>query len=118
MEFTKPASLPADSVAFNGKWQVTKEYAAPQLGSQLYLNFDAMDVYLVMRPHVGGKPARVNVYLDGQLQQASGDDLHEGVITVSNDRLYKLIHLEKPGRHLLRLEFLDGNAELYAFTFG
>jgi len=42
----------------------------------------------------------------------------DGVVTLDADRLYKLVKLEQPGMHLLRIEFLDGNSEVYAFTFG
>ena len=41
-----------------------------------------------------------------------------GIVTVNGDRLYKLIKLPTPGAHIIKLEFLDDNAELYAFTFG
>ena len=56
-----------------------------------------------------GALAKIKVYLDDKMQSA---------VTVDSDRLYKLINLPSPGRHILLLEFEDGNAQLYAFTFG
>ena len=61
----------------------------------------------------------MKVFLDSQLvTDQAGEDVVSGVVTVDVDRLYKLIKLENPGSHTLKLEFLDSNLELYAFTFG
>jgi hypothetical protein len=57
------------------------------------------------------------VTLDGE-QNFLGADVKDGVVTVSADTLYKLINLDSSGKHKLRLEFLDSNTEIYAFTFG
>ena len=95
-------------LSYSGDWTTTKEYAAPAKGSQLTLNFDAKSVYLVMRPGMS-QPARVKVFLDSIYYQT---------ITVDADKLYTLVELPDPGRHTLRLEFEDGNVELFAFTFG
>ena len=98
-----------------GDWSVMEEYANPQKGAMLILNFDAKEVFLVMRTK--GTPAKVKVYIDDKMQDFGKDNLN-GVVTVDQDMLYKLINLSSPGRHLLRLEFEDNNIELYAFTFG
>lgn len=91
------------------------EYAHPKKGAILELDFEAKEVFLVMKPREG--KSQVRVLLDGH-EQSFGEDVKEGEVTIDADRLYKLIWLEEPGRHILRLEFLDDNAELYAFTFG
>jgi hypothetical protein len=89
--------------------------ANPQKGAKLTLNFDAKEVFLVMRTK--STPAKVKVYLDDKMQ-SFGEDVVNGVVTIDTDSLYKLINLQSPGRHILRLEFEDNNAELFAFTFG
>jgi hypothetical protein len=38
-------------------------------------------------------------------------------VTVGPHRLYELVHLARPGDHLLTLTFQQG-IEAYAFTFG
>ncbi len=114
-QYSAPAQLGVNQVAYSGDWIVSGEYANPQQGSNLFLDFDAKEVFLVMR---STKPAsQVKVYLDGTLQGTIGDVMN-GVVTVEADTLYTLIKLETPGRHLLKLEFEDSNTELYAFTFG
>ena len=79
------------------------------------LNFDAKEVFIVMRSK--GSPSKVRVYLDDEVRYL-GVDSKDGVVIVDSDRLYKLINLPIAGQHILRMEFEDENAELYAFTFG
>ncbi|KKQ73682.1 MAG: hypothetical protein US96_C0056G0008 [Candidatus Woesebacteria bacterium GW2011_GWB1_38_5b] len=113
--YSTPTNLGSNEVAYEGSWNVMEEYANPQKGSTLTLNFDSKEVFLVMRTK--GAPAKVKVYLDNKMQDFGEDNIN-GVVIVDNDQLYKLINLSTPGRHILRLEFEDNNAELFAFTFG
>ena len=107
LAYTKPLKLADNKFAFEGIWNVMEEYSNPIQGSKLLLNFDSKEVFLVARPKSG--TSKMKVYLDDKLQDS---------IIVDADKLYKLINLEAPGRHLLRLEFEDSNIELFAFTFG
>ncbi len=120
--YTAQSKLGNNQVAFVGKWNVMHEYANPQKGAKLLLNFESKEVFLVMRTN--GNPAnpdsigaKVKVYLDDKLQDF-GEDNKNGIVTVNKDRLYKLINLPTPGRHILRLEFVDENVQVFAFTFG
>ncbi|MEK7185926.1 MAG: cytochrome c biogenesis protein DipZ, partial [Patescibacteria group bacterium] len=96
-------------------WNVMEEYANPQKGASLEVNFEAKEVFLVMRKT--SSPARVKVFLDGKVQYP-GEDNKDGVVTIDSDRLYRLINLPTPGRHLLKLEFEDNSTQIFAFTFG
>jgi hypothetical protein len=113
--YSFPDNLGSNQVAFQGNWIETPEFANPQQGAQLEMDFNARDVYLVMSPKAG--TAQVRVFVDDKMQYFGEDDKN-GIVTVDADRLYKLINLPSPGQHRLRLEFLDSNADLYAFTFG
>lgn len=113
--YTKPNNLGSNQLAFQGQWLITEEYAQPQAGSQLHLYFEAQEVFLVMNS--AQEQSQVRVYVDDQLQYF-GDDNDNGIVTVTQDDLYKLVKLDRPGRHTLRLEFLDDSAQLFAFTFG
>lgn len=113
--YTTPTNLRNNSVSFDGQWMVMDEYANPQNGAKLSLNFESKEVFLVMR--TSGSPARVKVYIDDKMQYF-GIDNQNGFVTVDTDRLYKLIMLPSAERHTVRLEFEDGNAQLFAFTFG
>ncbi len=113
--YTVPDTLARSQVAFEGNWIVSRDYANPMKGAKLHLNFDAKEVFIVMRN--SGQVARIKVYLDGKLDYP-GEDNQEGNVTIDSDRLYKLIDLPEPGPHTLTVEFEDENSQLYAFTFG
>ena len=116
-EFTIPGILPANGFAFDGSWTIDSEYAHPSKDSTLVLNFEAKEVFLVVRPLDKEKTGLMKIYLDGEIS-SSGEDVEQGIVTVEKDTLYKLINLEKPGKHELKIEFQDDNLEIYAFTFG
>ena len=86
-------------------------------GSKLKVNFFAGKVFLVMR---SDNMAKVRVYLDGDLigRDESGKDVIGGVVTIDKDKLYELVELDSAGGHELEIEFVKGEVELYAFTFG
>lgn len=113
--YTAPHNIPDNQFAFSGSWTITPENASAKKGAKLLLNFESKEVFLVMRAKNG--KAKIKVFLDNK-QQFFGADNNNGVVTVIADTLYKLINLPNAGRHLLRLEFEDDNAEIFAFTFG
>ncbi|MEK7078507.1 MAG: redoxin domain-containing protein, partial [Patescibacteria group bacterium] len=113
--YSVPNVLPVNTFALKGRWKIQQYYATPQKGSELMFHFDAKEVFLVMK--APGQIAKVKVYLDGKMQYF-GEHNDRGVVTVNSDKLYKLVLLPSPGRHLLKLKFEDANAQLFAFTFG
>lgn len=112
-------NIPRNNFAYVGMWTEQEFQAVPDKGSQLVLDFQAKDVYLVMRSS-DGNSGKLKVYLDDNEVSAdqAGDDVNDGIVQVNEDRLYNLIKLTKSEHHLLRIEFLDSNLEVYAFTFG
>lgn len=113
--YTSPTNLGSNQISYEGNWNVMEEYANPQKGAKLILNFESKEVFLVMRAK--GNSAKIKVYIDDKLQYF-GEDNKNGTVTIDSDRLYKLINLPGSSRHNLRIEFEDNNAELFAFTFG
>ncbi len=116
--YTSPLIPYDNSFSYEGVWVVGGEYAMPKKGATLTLQFDAQEVFLVMRPTKDS--GNVRVFLDNKLvtDANSGSDVDNSEIQIDSDRLYKIIKLPSPGRHVLRLEFLDDTLELFAFTFG
>jgi cytochrome c biogenesis protein CcdA/thiol-disulfide isomerase/thioredoxin len=116
--FTSPESLPVNTFSYQGKWTISSQTAMPGASALLRFNFSAKNVYLVMNPK-NGITGRVKIYLDDKvITDNAGKDVTDGIVTVDTDRLYELIDLKEPGRHTLKLEFLDDNVEAFAFTFG
>jgi cytochrome c biogenesis protein CcdA/thiol-disulfide isomerase/thioredoxin len=109
--------LPADHLAYRGKWGIAADGAVAGPGARLFLNFRAREVYLVL-----GSPdrsRRMQVLLDGRPVGAgsAGPDAPGGVVRVRGQRLYRLVSLPKTGDHMLELR-PDNGTRGYAFTFG
>ncbi len=98
----------SNDLKYFGSWKVENERALPGKGASLEYNYYAKNVFLVMGSN-NGKQGKIKIYLDGKLINQ---------IEASDYRLYDIIKLKISGHHLLRLEFLDSNLELFAFTFG
>ena len=106
----------ANEYAYHGRWRIGLHSATAEGGS-LDLNFGARRVYLVM-----GSPLRshrMRVLLDGRPipNRLAGADVHDGVVTVSAQRLYELVDLPRVGHHVLRL-VPERGVTGYSFTFG
>ncbi len=102
-----PKNLIKNQVAYQGQWLFSEEFAQSETNSELELNFESKDVFLVMSPVENS--AEVEVYVDEVLVKK---------VTVDQNKLYELTKLSVPGRHTLRLKFPGEKVKLFAFTFG
>lgn len=118
--YSLPKTIPYNSYALSGSWVIGDKYSMPTKGATLVHSFDAAEVYLVMRPKGEGASGGIRVYLDDVPvpEKFAGEDVINGNVKVTEDRLYKLIKLPTPGPHILKIEVLDDDVEFYAFTFG
>jgi len=99
-----PASLSAGSYALQGVWKTSNQYIAASTGSQLELNFQANDVYLVL-----GGAGTVKETLNGK---------NVATIQVRGfPTLYTLLRQSSNRSGTLRLTF-SGHIQAYDFTFG
>ncbi len=114
--FGNPARPSSDKLAYSGRWKISPESATAE-GGALDLSFGARRVYLVLGSP--GESRRVRVLLDGKPIPAklAGADVHNGVVTVSSQRLYDLVDLPKVENRTLRL-VPESGVMGYAFTFG
>jgi cytochrome c biogenesis protein CcdA/thiol-disulfide isomerase/thioredoxin len=119
-DYGPPPSNPLElnDFAYSGSWDIDSQPAEAVANAGLDLEFEAKNVYLVLSSH-GERPRTVRVLLDGRPIPAAdaGSDVHDGVLTVRNERLYSLVSLPSDQRHQLSLRFADGVTG-YAFTFG
>jgi thioredoxin family protein len=115
-DFGEPSPPPTDHLAYSGRWKVEPESATAE-GGALELSFGARRVYLVLGSP--GESRRVRVLLDGKPipDALAGSDIHDGVLTVTGQRLYDLVELPKVEDRTLRL-VPEAGVMGYAFTFG
>ncbi len=111
-------SLPTNDFAFGGTWNIGGQPATAISGATIDAEFVAKHVYLVLSS-AGGVPRPIQVLLDGQPIPADdqGADVHNGVVTVTGQRLYTLVSLPGDEQHRLTLRIAPGITG-YAFTFG
>ncbi len=116
--YSIPENLPLNSFAFEGEWNIEEENAKPSKGAALEYKFNAKNVYLVLNALSGS--SNVKIILDGEVVDAKrqGIDVAQGTVEVTKNKLYHLIKLSTSEIHIMRIEFLDGNAAAFAFTFG
>jgi hypothetical protein len=100
--------------ALSGKWIISKQYVTPMSDGILELGFHASNVFLVIEAEESG--GRIEVKVDGQVPDDT-EDVKDGVLSPNGSRLYQLVGLEKPGKHVLNLN-VKGKLRLFAFTFG
>jgi cytochrome c biogenesis protein CcdA/thiol-disulfide isomerase/thioredoxin len=117
-----PASLALNQWALGGTWMVDPEKAVLSAApGTIEFRFFARDLHLVLGPGADGRPVRFRVQLDGAAPGANhGTDTDpSGSGIIREQRLYQLIRQSgEVGQHVFSIEFEDGNAQAYAFTFG
>ncbi|HWZ48505.1 MAG TPA: thioredoxin family protein, partial [Herbaspirillum sp.] len=120
--YVLPATLQRNQWGLTGDWRVTEEKAMLSGASgAIAFRFRARDLHLVLGPGINGKPLRFHVLLDGAAPAhnhgVDTDASGNGIIT--EQRLYQLIRQSGDvGEHTFSIEFPDGGAQAFAFTFG
>lgn len=117
--YTIPRVLQVDQWALGGDWLISEESAALQQGGgAITFRFFGRDLHLVLG---SSKPLRFKVTLDGAAPGAHhGVDIDAaGNGVIREQRLYQLIRQSGAIKErTFRIEFPDGGAEAFAFTFG
>jgi cytochrome c biogenesis protein CcdA/thiol-disulfide isomerase/thioredoxin len=120
-QYSAPRALKTNHWALSGKWRVSAESAAVQAsGSMISFRFQGRDLHLVLGSR-SGKPVRFKVTLDGVAPAVDhGADIDaQGNGVIREQRLYQIIRQSgKIAARTFRIEFLDADAEAFAFTFG
>lgn len=112
-----PGSLARNQLGYGGRWRVDRESATAVAESTISLAFQARRVFLVLG--ADRRPGEVEVLLDGEPLDGAGagEDVRAGRVTVTGQRLYRLVDLPEAARATLELRF-DPGVTGYAFTFG
>ena len=110
--------LPPVHFALSGTWNVTPEAATAVADARIHARVTARKVFLVLSSK-NEREREVQVLLDGEPIQPSeaGADVRAGRVTVREERLYRLVSLDRVEDRRLTLVVPPGVAG-YAFTFG
>lgn len=120
------AELETDEWTLHGSWLSEDErVVAEESGASLQMVVSGKSVYLVMSPADEGEigdilDGKVEVLLNGELipDAIAGEDIRDGVVTVTENKLYHLIEFNELRKHTeIELRATDG-ISMYAFTFG
>lgn len=117
--FSIPVRLLPNVLYLDGTWDIEREYAKnASRGARIHFSYTSSDVYFVARADT---PVMIRITRDGgeRLGDARGADVGaDGIMTVHEDRLYKLVEDSTSGEHIIEMEVLMPGLEAYTFTFG
>jgi thiol-disulfide isomerase/thioredoxin len=120
--YAMPSRLARNYWALTGDWTMKDgSVLLNKANGRIAYRFHARDVHLVMGPAKPGTSVRFRVLIDGKPPaDAHGADVDEqGNGTLTTQRLYQVIRQPMPiTDRTFEIEFLDGGAEAFAFTFG
>ncbi|MBI4152967.1 redoxin family protein [Candidatus Woesearchaeota archaeon] len=112
-----PPSIKPNTLYLGGRWDIQPEFAENKEEGSIVFHYDAQNVYLVMR---ADEETAVHVLIDGKQVSSdlAGKDVVDGIVSVKEDRLYKLIESPTYGEHVLELAVEKQGLQAFAFTFG
>lgn len=114
--YSQAATLDSGQWSLNGSWTVAGDkITSTSASSTLTFHTHAKDVYVVAGSQ-NNQPATVTVGLPNG-DQEYGNDVQNGVVTISGSRLYHIVSLQAYGETTVTLTVPSG-VSLYTFTFG
>ena len=111
--------LPVDHWLLSGEWSRSAEYSESKAaGAALKMHFRGGKVFLVLGT-ANGKPTKANILYNGKpTTDVGGKDVKDGVLDITEHRLYELIDLKKNGEGLFEIQASKPGLQAFAFTFG
>lgn len=115
--FFKPKIINSNSLYFEGDFNIEREYAEPvKKKSKIIFRYTGNNVFMVASSEIGSKIKIIN---DGEVVSTeAGFDVKDGIVSILEPRLYKLIEGAGAGEHTLEIEVLEGVPKFFTFTFG
>lgn len=116
-QFIAPEKPVRNMLYLDGSWNIMREYAETNATGKIIFKYRARDVYMVA---ASAAPVKMRILRDGKpVDGFRGADVGEdGFVTVQEQRLYKLVHDENVGEHVLEIEIQGAGLQAYTFTFG
>ncbi len=122
-DFEIPQMLAPDAFYLGGLWKIEPEYAESaamgMMQSRLSFVFEASKVFIVAGSS-DGSPIRAKVLIDGASIPggSSGADVEDGIVSISDHRLYELFVQSDPEPHRIDIIFEGPGGRVFTFTFG
>jgi hypothetical protein len=120
--YESPQTLRRNHWSLSGDWTAGAESVTlNDAGGRIAFSVHARDVHLVMGPGGRDAPVPFRVTLDGEQPGAAhGSDVDaNGAGVLTYPRMYQVIRQEGPiGDRRFEIEFLEGSAQAFCFTFG
>ncbi|MCW5658784.1 MAG: thioredoxin family protein [Burkholderiaceae bacterium] len=120
--YEAPPNILLNQWALAGDWTLHDEAALlDKANGRIVFSFHARDLHLVMGPATGRGSIGFKVTIDGKRPgPARGVDVDAlGLGVITQHRMYQLIRQPMPiAPRRFEIQFLDPQAEVYAFTFG
>ncbi len=117
LAFAEP--LKQDEWMLSGGWKRDAEFSQSDAsGASLKMQFRGGKVFLVLGT-ADGKPTKAKILYNGKPAiDVGGKDVKDGVVEITDHRLYELIDLKKNGGGLFELQSSGAGLRAFAFTFG
>ncbi len=116
-DFIAPKSILSNALYLVGSWNISDEYAEASFDAKVIYKYNAKEVYVVAD---ADNAVDIEVWQDGKkvTGERGADVSADGVVTIKESRLYKLIKNTVPGEHTLELWVGGTPVRFFAFTFG
>jgi hypothetical protein len=114
--YAVPTGLQNDHFYLGGQWQdLPDSMKLLSDNGRIVLPYSAKDVHIV----ASGPGTGLQILLDGKnvTSDDAGQDFENGMVTISDHRLYNIISSKQAGSHTLVIIAHPG-FEIYTFTFG
>lgn len=105
-DFVKPENILPNLLYLEGLWDIQKEFSKGSVDSSLIFNYSAKKVYMVLE---GKNEAEIEIYQDGEFKSKQ---------KISNETLYTIIENKEYEKHVLEVKIINGEVNVYTFTFG
>lgn len=121
--YTDPGRHVEGALYLDGPWVLASGHVARPFGAQgpsrLRVTYTGADVNAVLHPPLAGGAASIRVLLDGAPlpPEHAAADAPDGVITVDQPRMYRIVRDGDVNRHTLELETAADGLAAFSFTF-
>lgn len=117
-QLSAPDQIQQNALYLTGDWDITREYATNESSqAKITFQYQADKVFMVLS---ADETVTAQILIDGKPidPAVAGKDVVNGILTVQNEQLYRIIENSPPGEHTLEIIIEEPGLEAFTFTFG